>query len=104
MTVESAPTTNRCESHVTAEPKQQDVIVNTVPLASLPDTGDTIFTPDDQEPLLSPPSVVLGEDKTIKTKKVPAMVKRLKTYNSEGLNEGIIAPENGGRPRRRQLE
>ena len=72
MTVESVPTTNRCEYHVTAEPEQQNVIVNTVPLASVPDTGDKICTPDDQGPLPSPPSVVVSEDQTIKKKKSPS--------------------------------
>ena len=35
--------------------------------------------------------------------KVPAMLKRLLPFNSFGNSETILAPEDGGRPRRRAL-
>ena len=36
--------------------------------------------------------------------KVPLMLKRLLPFNSDGLSEGMISPENGGRVKRRQLK
>ena len=35
------------------------------------------------------------------TKKIPAALKRILPHNSEGLSEGIVAPEDGGRRKRR---
>ena len=62
------------------------------------------YTPDAQtlKEIPQTPNTLPSDEQ--KPKKAHNMLKRLQSYNSDGLKEGIIAPEEGGRPRRRQLE
>ena len=46
-------------------------------------------------------SAPLCNEPNTKAQKVPAMLKRILPFNSEGLLEGIVAPEDGGRRRLR---
>ena len=61
----------------------------------LPADGDTKVT---SPPVANTPVVPTSP----KTQKIPRALKRLLPHNTEGLAEGIINPEDGGRRRRPQ--
>ena len=103
MTIESAPTTVRRETQVEVEQKQQNVTITSEPPAAVPNTAEESYTPNIQEQ--EPPTPIMNSRTERILKKAPAMLKRLQSHNSDGLNDNIIiGPENGGRPRRRQLD
>ena len=104
MTIESAPTI-RQESQEKVEPRQQTASNNLDQVVTVPDINER-DTPEPeveaQIPIPQTPTPTSGE--VPKPKKAQAMLKRLQSHNSDGLKEGMIAPEDGGRPRRRQLD
>ena len=103
MTIESAPPTLRQETQVEAEPGQQNVPSSSDHVVTIPEEIES-STPDAQTLKDSPQTPNTSPSDEQKPKKAHNMLKRLQSYNSDGLKEGIIAPEEGGRPRRRQLE
>ena len=101
MIIESAPTIRQEPQKV--ETRQQIVQNNLDQALTVPDIEER-DTPEveAQNPIPQTPTVTLNEEQ--RSKKTKAMLKRLQSHNSDWLKEGIIAPEDGGRPRRRQLE
>ena len=102
MTIESAPTTNMCDTQVNTEPKQQNGTTDSVPPVTVHDTVDEHYTPDDRVPDPPTPTITSSRDRASNIQNVPAMLKRLQSHNSDGLKEDIVPPDLGGRPRRRQ--
>ena len=106
MTIESAPKSYMCETPINIEQQQRNVTINPVPSVTVQDPVDESPTPSNpvSEPSPQTPTMAPKENQSFSVKKVPAILKRLQPYNSVGLNEGMIAPERGGRSRRRQLD
>ena len=109
MTIENTPVNNKLEQQITSEPRINDV-VNWKPepnAVTMPYNDNTQTMPDPVAVPISPPKVPASRIEEpaskIKGPKVPAMLKRLLPFNSDGLSEGIVAPEEGGRNRRKQI-
>ena len=108
MTVEPAPTKTMTEMTRPSE-KITKTEINTPPATpiGIPEIlDDTRDVPDvhDHEEATQTQRVPHTNQVPLKEQKVPAMLKRLLPFNSEGLTEGIVSPEDGGRAKRRQCK
>ena len=71
---------------------------------SIPEIEENpLSTADDKVTSHPTQSAATGNEPVAKAHKVPAMLKRILPFNSEGLSEGLLAPEDGGRRTRRLL-
>ena len=69
-----------------------------------PETGDRPPSVPDQQIAQTPsPNHTPDKEPTARAPKVPAILRRIQSYNSDGLKEDLVTPENNGRrPNRRQ--
>ena len=104
MAIENSPVNKIPEQTITPEPMiNNDVNLRPEPhTVTIPNSDNTPTAPDAVAVQMSPPKVTRRTEEptsTIKGSKVPAMLKRLLPFNSDGLSEGIVAPEGGRRNR-----
>ena len=63
-----------------------------------PETGDRPPSVPDQQIAQTPsPNHTPDKEPTARAPKVPAILRRIQSYNSDGLKEDLVTPENNGR-------
>ena len=107
MTIENTPVSNKIDQQISSEQtsKNESNLRPEPNAEKMPRIDHTPSILDHVEvPTTPPQEPSRNEEPTSRTKspKVPAMLKRLLPFNSDGLSEGIVAPEEGGRNRRKQ--